>query len=124
MGSLSLDMTKICLMVLFLLKLVWIPYLLKVFLMLSPSPCVKGITMLPLLGLSLLRSLLVVLPLGWFMPSFGFSPWVLLSSWLLKILLSTLSRPHFGYLHLVSTPLMCCNSLVALVQCKPLLPYE
>ena len=42
---------------LFPLKCVWIPYLLHMFLILSISPCVYGMTMCPLLHLSLVESL-------------------------------------------------------------------
>ena len=70
MGSLSLGSTNICFMVLFLLKWVWMPHLLQVFVMLYPSPCVYGITMWPLLCFSLLEFFPVVLPLG-LLPSFS-----------------------------------------------------
>ena len=52
-GSLSLGLTKNCFKVLFPLKWVCIPYFLQIFLILSPRPWVYGMTMYPLLGLSL-----------------------------------------------------------------------
>ena len=61
---------------------------------------------------SLLGSLPVVLPLVLLMPSSGFSPLVLLSSQLLRIFLSILSRTHLEYLHLVSALIRCYNSLI------------
>ena len=45
--SLSLGLTSIFLMVLLPLKWVWMPYFLHICLILSPSPCVKGITIFP-----------------------------------------------------------------------------
>ena len=54
----------------------------------------------------------MVLPLGSLVPSSEFYPWVLLPSWPLKTFLSTLSSAHLEYLHLVSTLLTWCNSLV------------
>ena len=55
-GSLSLGLTSMFLMVLLPLKWVWILYLLQMFLMLSPSPCVYGMTMCLLVYLSLVVS--------------------------------------------------------------------
>ena len=49
---------------------------------------------------------------GFFLVWVPTSSWILLSSWLLKILLSTLSMAHLGYLNLVSALLRYCNSLV------------
>ena len=96
-GSLSLGLTSMFLMVLLPLKWVWIPYLLHMFLMCSPSPCVYGMTMCPLVYLSLvvplpsgspmLLSLLLPLCPLWLFPS-------LLSSWLSLLNLSILSKAH------------------------------
>ena len=113
-GCLSLNLTSMYLIVLFPLKWVWMPCLLHVVLMLSPSPCMYGMTMCPLLYFSLVESLplglllvLSVLPTLyslWLFPS-------LPSSWLLLInLLSILPKAHLGYLHLVRAFLRCCAS--------------
>ena len=101
-------------MVLFPLKWVWIPYLLHMFLILSPRPCEYYMTMYPLVYLSLvvplpsgsllLLSLLYPLCPLWLFPS-------LLFSWLLLLNLhSLLSNPHLGYLHLARASLRCCIS--------------
>ena len=82
----------------------------------SPSPCVYGIMMCPLVSLSLVVSLPSGLPPIfplWLFPS-------LLSSWLLLInLLSILYKAHVGYLHLVWASLGCFISwLRSSVECK------
>ena len=83
-------------------------------LMLSPSPCVYGITICSLLYFSLVESPPSGLLLGLSVSPLLCSPWLLctlLSSWLLLVnLLSILSKAHLGYLHLARAFLRCCIS--------------
>ena len=113
-GSLSLGLTSIFFIFLFPLKWVWMPYFLHIFLMLSPSSCVQGMTIIcSLLCLSLLESL----PQGYLWGFHCHFHFVLpgyfhitLFLVLLMNLLSTLSKAHLGYLHLVRAFLRCCIS--------------
>ena len=102
MSSLSLGLTSMFLLFLFPLKWVWIPYLLHMFLKLSPKPCVYDITVCPLVYLSLLVSLPsgfpLLLSLSPPLSSFWLLP-TLLPSWLFLINLSILSKAHLGNLH-------------------------
>ena len=112
MGSLSLGLTNICLMVPFPFKWVWILHLLQVFLMYSPlSLFVRNnyvtFTVFVLVGVPPCGVTTGVAGV-----SSGDSLWVLLSSQLLKIFLSTISKAHLGYLLLVRALLKCCNFLV------------
>ena len=112
-GSLSLGLTNMFLIVLFPFKWVWIQYLLHMFLMLSSKPCVYGMTMCPLVYLSLLVSLPSGSPLLVSLCSPLWSFWLfltLLVSWLFLINLSILSKAPLGCLHLVRASLRCCSS--------------
>ena len=71
LGSWSFGLTNSCLKVMLPLKFVWMPYLLQIFLILSPSPWVYGMTMCPMLGLSLLKCLPSVLALELLVPCTG-----------------------------------------------------
>ena len=106
-GSLSLILTSMLLMVLLPLKWVLISYLLHMFFMLSPSPCVYGMTMCPLVYLSLVVSLnsgsplllSLLLPLCplWLLPSLLFpqSWWSPVAVWM-KVCLKTYWRSVKG----------------------------
>ena len=92
-GSLSLGETSRFLMVLLPLKWVCMPYLPHIFLMHLQRPCVKGMTIWPLV----FTSLVVCWAPG--------VPWLLAPSMTslggLLSLFSTLSKAHFGHLHWV-----------------------
>ena len=101
-GSLSLGLTSIILIVLFPLKWVWIPYLLHMFLMLSPSPCVYGMTVSPVVsllgGVSSLRPHWCCQYYLYFVHS-GCFPHYSLPGFTDRS--SILFKAHLGYLHLV-----------------------
>ena len=98
-GSLSLGETSRCLMMLLPLKCVYIPYLPQIFLMLSQRPWVYGMTMLPLVFISLVVGLVPAVP--WLLAPSLTSPVDLSSPF------STLSKAHLEYLHLVKAFLRC-----------------
>ena len=113
-GSLSLGLTRICLMVLLPLKWVLMPYFRHVHLMLSPRPCTYGMTMCPALGFApgVVLAWLLLLSLGPVLSCIVLLTWVSPCSSQLPFntLFCTLFMAHLGYLHLTDAFLRCCNS--------------